>query len=209
MNENYSLIFVYFIYTLRNYTLYCGFQIVENFFKKVFNYQNKLLPTATAKAEALADQYESVFTEEDTEKMPDKGISPFKDMENITIRHSGVIKLLKSLNPKKAIGPDLVHTIILKQYANIIGPILQQIFQQSLDTSNIPVDWLQANITPVFKKGSKTNPANYRPVSLTCITCKLLEHIIFSNIMNDADELDIFKHYQHGFRKGHSCESQL
>ena len=55
---------------------------------------------ATAKAEALADQYESVFTEEDTDKMPDKGISTYKDMENITIRCPRVIKLLKSLNPK-------------------------------------------------------------------------------------------------------------
>ena len=141
--------------------------------------------------------------------MPDKGISPFKDMENITIKHPGVIKLLKSLNPKKAIGPDLVPTIILKQYGDIIGSILQQILQQSIDTSKIPLDWLQANITPVFKKGSKTNPANYRPVSLTCITCKLLECVIFSNIMNKADELNILKHYQHGLRKGHGCKSQL
>ena len=144
---------------------------------------------ATAKAEALADQYESVFTEDDTDKMPDKGISPFKDMENITVRHPGVIKLLKSLNPNKAIGLDLVPTTILKQYTVIIGPILQQIFQQSLDTSYIPIDWLQANITAIF------NPANYRPVSIMCVTCKL-EHIIFSNIMNHADELDTLKHYQ-------------
>ena len=99
----------------------------------------------------------NLFTEEDTDKIPDKGISQFKDMKNITIRHPGVIKLLKSLNPKKVIGPDLVPTTILKQYADIIGPILQQIFQQSLDTTNIRVDWLQANITPMFKKGSKTN----------------------------------------------------
>ena len=91
-------------------------------------HQSKLLTTATAKAEALADQYESVFTEEDTDKMPYKGISPFKDRDNITIRQPGVIKLLKSLSPKKAIGPDLVPTTILKQYADIIGPILQQIF---------------------------------------------------------------------------------
>ena len=140
----------------------------------------------TAKAEVLTDQYKSVFTEEDTDKMPDKCILSFKDMGNITIRPPGVIKLLKSLNSKKAIGPDLVPSTILKQHADIIGPILQQIFQQSLDTSNIPVDWLQANITTIFKKGSKTNPANYRPVSLACVTCKLLELIIFSNVMNHA-----------------------
>ena len=79
----------------------------------------------------------------------------------------------------------------------------------SLLVCYIPVDWLQANITAIFKKGSKTNPAIYRPAYLTYVTCKLLEHIIFSNIMNHADKLDILKHYQHGFRKGHSCESQL
>ena len=154
-------------------------------------HQTTLLVTLTAKAEALAHQYKSLFTEEDTDKMPGKSISPFEDMENITIKNLGVIKLLKSLNPKKAIGLDLVPTKILKQYAHIIGIILQQIFQQSLDTSNIPLDWLQASMTAIFKKGSKTNPANYRPVSLTYITCKLLEHIIFSSIMNHADELDI------------------
>ena len=94
-------------------------------------HQSKLLTTATAKAEALADQYESVFTKEDTEKIPDKGISPFKDMEKITIRHPGVIKLLKSLIPKKAIGSDLVPTTILKQYADIIGPIYNRFFSRA------------------------------------------------------------------------------
>ena len=87
-------------------------------------HQSKLLTMITEQAEALADQYEFVFTEEDIDKMIDKGISPFKDMENIKKRHPEVIKLLKPLNPKKAIGPDLVPTTILKQYADIIGPIL-------------------------------------------------------------------------------------
>ena len=62
---------------------------------------------------------------------------------------------------------------------------------------------------PIFKKGDRHNPANYRPVSLTSVTCKLLEHIIHSNVMAHFDVHHILKDNQHGFRKRRSCESQL
>ena len=52
----------------------------------------------------------------------------------------------------------------------------------SLAQGAVPDDWRQANVAPVFKKGEKYDAANYRPVSLTCICCKTLEHIIVSNI---------------------------
>ena len=64
-------------------------------------------------------------------------------------------------------------------------------------------------MTAVFKKGDRTQPANYRPVSLTCIACKVLEHIISSNIRAHLDQHDILNDFQHGFRKHHSCETQL
>ena len=119
------------------------------------------------------------------------------------------MNLLRKLNPCKAIGPDMVPTSLLKDYAEQIGPILCKIYQQSLDTGIIPEDWLHANITAIYKKGNKTIPANYRPVSLTCISCKIIEHVIFSKIMDHSDKFRILKHYQHGFRKEHSCETQL
>ena len=62
---------------------------------------------------------------------------------------------------------------------------------------------------PLFKKGNKSKPENYRPVSLTSITCKLLEHIIYSNIMDHLEEHKILNPIQHGFRQKRSCESQL
>ena len=168
-----------------------------------------MVTTAEEKAEALASQYETVFTEEDKSNMPEKGPSPYTSMEDIAISTNGIIKLLKLLNPKKAIGPDLVSTYILKEHAETIAPILNTIFQQSLDTGVVPKDWLKANVTAIYKKGSKTTPANYRPVSLTCISCKVLEHIVFSSIMKHSDTNHIIKQYQHGFREKHSCETQL
>ena len=64
-------------------------------------------------------------------------------------------------------------------------------------------------MTPIFKKGDRTAPANYRPISLTSICCKTLEHIVHSQVMNHLEQHKILSDQQHGFRKRRSCESQL
>ena len=122
---------------------------------------NKLVSTSKEKAEVLNDQYKSVFVNEDLSNIPSKGRSPYPSMGSISVSTNGVKCLLDKLNPKKAIGPDMVPTIILKDYSQDIAPILQAIFQQSLDTGEVPDDWKQANISAVFKKGDKHSAANY------------------------------------------------
>ena len=62
---------------------------------------------------------------------------------------------------------------------------------------------------PSLKKGEKCEPANYRPISLTCVLCKLLEHIVASNVVGHLDTNDILYDLQHGFRSKRSCETQL
>ena len=66
-----------------------------------------------------------------------------------------------------------------------------------------------ANIFPLFKKGDGSLACNYRPVSLTCVPCKVLEHIVCSNIMAHLDEYQLLSDRQHAFRKWHSCKTQL
>ena len=73
----------------------------------------------------------------------------------------------------------------------------------------LPDDWVEANVAPVFKKGARHFPANYRPISLTYVCTKLLEHIICKQIMSHFSKNKILTHVQHGFRSKHSCESQL
>ena len=92
-----------------------------------------------------------------------------------------------------------------------IAPILTLIFNLSLETGVVPIDWRKADVVPVYKKGSKSKASrpNYRPISLTCIASKLLEHILVSNIMSHFDDNNVLSQYQHGFRSEHSCESQL
>ena len=91
-------------------------------------------------------------------------------MDKIVVSKEGVIKLLKGLNPSKALGSDELHPRVLKELANKLGPVFSHLFQQSLDTGEIPKEWLLANICPLFKKGD-TLARNYRP-----ITYCLLKH---------------------------------
>ncbi|MCW4309234.1 MAG: reverse transcriptase domain-containing protein [Candidatus Thiodiazotropha endolucinida] len=141
--------------------------------------------------------------------IPDSFQSKVPAMPDIVISANGVLKLLTSLNPSKAAGPDAIKPVVLKELANEIAPIVAAIFQLSLDTGTVPSDWKKAFVTPLFKKGDKTNPANYRPISLTCILCKTMEHIIASNLTRHFEEHNILYDLQHGFRERRSCETQL
>ena len=130
-------------------------------------------------------------------------------MQMIDISIEGVDKLLQGLSPNKASGPDEISPKILKELHHEIAPILTLIFNLSLETGVVPLDWRRADVVPVYKKGSKSKACNYRPISLTCIASKLLEHILVSNIMSHFDDNTLLSQYQHGFRSKHSCESQL
>lgn len=165
--------------------------------------------TSDKKADILNKQFQSVFTKENLTTMPTKGPSPHPEVPPLNITHEGVTKLLKGLNARKATGPDTVPAMILKELSEELTPIICHLFNQSIATGSVPSDWRTAHIVPIFKKGDKTNPANYRPVSLTCILSKAMEHIISSHIMNHLETNNILSDVQHGFRAHRSCESQL
>jgi len=104
-------------------------------------------------------------------------------MTLINIWSAGVSKLLYNLNPHKACGPDNIHGRVLEELNEQVAPILTSIFSKSLKSGEIPKDWKHTNVAPAFKKGEQYKAVNYRPISLTCICCKIMEHIITSNIM--------------------------
>ena len=160
-------------------------------------------------ANILNEQFKKAFTTEDTSSMPNKGTSPHPTMPDIFISNNGLLKLLKNLNPHKATGPDNLPAYFLHNFAEELSPFLTFFFQKSIDTGKIPNDWKQANVVPIFKKGDKHNAINYRPVSLTAICCKILEHILTSNIRKHLTINNILNDSQHGFRSKRSCETQL
>ena len=113
------------------------------------------------------------------------------------------------MDHKKATGPDQVPARILKEASSEIAPTLKYIFEKSYTTGELPDDWKTANISAIYKEGDKKDPANYRPVSLTSICCKIMEHILCSNISKHLDKHNILSDNQHGFRAKRSCETQL
>ena len=90
-----------------------------------------------------------------------------------------------------------------------MAPLLTHIYKASLYQRRIPQDWKTALVFPIHKKGSRKSPANYRPISLTSIPCKILEHLIYSSLYNHLEANSILCDAQHGFRKNRSCETQL
>ena len=110
-------------------------------------------------------------------------------MPDILISESGVLKLLHELKVHKAAGPDQIRPRVLRELSHIIhvAPILTLIYRRSYDTAQVPDDWKKAYVTPVFKKGRRSEAGNYRPISLTCIACKIMEDILVSNIMKHAN----------------------
>ena len=130
-------------------------------------------------------------------------------MPPIDITCQGVENLLTKLDPSKATGPDGISPRILKTLAKETAPILTTIFRHSLKTGCVPTQWKKANVTPVYKKGEHYKASNYRPVSLTSVPSKVMEHIVVSQMMSYLEANSILKANQHGFRKKRSCETQL
>ena len=131
----------------------------------------------------------------------------FPSINSLNITEFGVFKLLDKVDVSKASGPDCIPGRILQNLAKELAPVLHYIFDQSLNSGDLPADYTLANVAPIFKKGIKFQAVNYRPVSLTCITCKLFKHIVCKHILGHLEEHGILTDLQHGFRTGRSCET--
>ena len=162
------------------------------------------------KAELLNDYFSSVFTNEAVGEIP---IIPLKHVNQllteIQITNEMILKQLKGINISKSPGPDGIHAKVLHELADEMAPILLIVYTLSQEEGCVPTQWKEANVTPLFKKGKRRNPGNYRPVSLTAICCKILEIFFRDAIMKHLEDNKIILNDQHGFRGGKSCNTQL
>ena len=97
----------------------------------------------------------------------------------------------------------------MKTCTFFITPPLVLIFKASLFPGQLPSEWKHALIVPAFKKGDRKLPSNYCPISLTSISCKIFEHIIYSSISSYLEKYQLIREEQHGFQKKKSCETQV
>ena len=169
----------------------------------------KLSTDSKSKAEILLEQFSSVFTKRTTGDMPIVTLQVDESLEHLKIEQKGVTKLLMNINPSKAQGPDKIPNSVLKECASELSGAVTYLFQKSLDSGALPDDWISANIAPIYKKGDRHLAENYRPVSLTCVLSKLLEHIICRAMLTHFERNKVLTNLNHGFRAGYSCETQL
>ncbi|XP_022838082.1 uncharacterized protein LOC111365117 [Spodoptera litura] len=105
------------------------------------------------------------------------------NMSQIRIRQREVYRTLRDLDVNKASGPDGIPALVLKTCAPELSPILTRLFRLSLETGLVPVAWKLANVQPVPKKGSRADPNNYRPISVTSILCKSMERVLNNRLL--------------------------
>ena len=115
-----------------------------------------------------------------------------------------VSNILSKIDEKKATGLDMIPNKLLKMAANIAAPSLTPIFSKSILTGIYPNDWKTAKVTPLFKKGIKSDPNNYRPISVIPIISKVFERIVYNQLFHYLDDNKLLLGYQSGFRSLHS-----
>ena len=162
------------------------------------------------KAEELSKYFHSVFVKENTYNLPTIGNrSNGHTVSDINISEDIILKLLDAVDVNKSCGPDLLHPRVLKELRHVLTVPLSLIFKCSFESGLLVEDWKTANVKALFKKGDRCNPSNYRPVSLTCVPCKLFEKLVRDRVVSHMTEHDLFSNAQYGFRSLRSCALHL
>ncbi|CAJ0954760.1 unnamed protein product [Ranitomeya imitator] len=145
------------------------------------------------KANILNTFFSTVFTVENEMlgEIPRNNENPILRVTNLT--QEEVRNRLNKIKIDKSPGPDGIHPRVLRE----------------LTTGSVPQDWRIANVVPIFKKGSKSESGNYRPVSLTSIVGKIFEGFLRDVILDYLNENNCLTPYQHGFMRNRSCQTNL
>ncbi|CAM5158160.1 unnamed protein product, partial [Eretmochelys imbricata] len=151
----------------------------------------------------------SVFTNKVSSQTAALGITKWGRDGQPSVEIEVVRDYLEKLDVHKSMGPDELHPRVLKELAAVIAEPLAIIFENSWGTGEVPDDWKKANVVPIFKKGKKEDPGNYRPVSLTSVPGKIMEQVLKESILKHLHERKVIRNSQHGFTKGMSCLTNL
>ena len=164
-------------------------------------------------AEDLNGYFSSVFTKEDISSLPvaDAKFQGAKSdyLDPLVVTPELVAKKIKAMKDNKSPGVDGIPPKLLMETVEQISIPLARVFNLSLKEGVVPFQWKEANIIPLFKKGSRNKSENYRPVSLTSVICKLLERLIKDHMVDFLFKHKLLNSSQHGFLKARSCLTNM
>ena len=160
-------------------------------------------------AGALNNFFASVFTVENMQNIPEPRKLTDAELRHVNFSSKEISDKIMSLKSHSAPGPDGITVRILQDQCTSLSEALCIVFNKSMHSGVVPEDWRRANITPIFKKGSKSDTGNYRPISLTSIPCKIMESIIRDRTMTFLLNHKLIKGSQHGFMNKKSTTTNL
>nr|XP_047145670.1 uncharacterized protein LOC101240861 [Hydra vulgaris] len=141
----------------------------------------------------LSNHFQSVFNKNEDDELPyfikrTEAICKYSQITQDLVKNK-----LSDLSVDKTVGLDGVNAYVLKNCSNSFSIPLCTIFQKSLDSGCCPEVWKKANVTPLFKNGSRLNPGNYRPISLTSVSIHMISKALSDKISMDVAVIDFSK----------------
>lgn len=182
----------------------------------VMNYGSDVVNSGESICNAFSDYFQSTFLHPDSPSANSQSTllpssvnspDPAADISSVEIDITVVRELLLKLDPSKSAGPDHIPALFLINCAKTISLPISLLFKKSLSVCTVPNVWKSAFVTPVHKKGLKTDILNYRPISKLCLISKVFEKIVYNQIY--ATLKNSFSDFQHGFLRGRSTVSNL
>jgi len=146
---------------------------------------------------------------------PDNGVLPpctnktTNILDSVDVNEFNVLCAINRMKSGFSSGPDGLPAVFFKRLQYTVAKPLSIIFHQLLSVAYVPDDWKKALITPVYKKGPQTDCSNYRPISITCVTSKILERVICCQVREHLVNNNLLHYTQHGFTTGRSTCTNL
>nr|CAD2209582.1 unnamed protein product [Meloidogyne enterolobii]CAD2209606.1 unnamed protein product [Meloidogyne enterolobii] len=172
--------------------------------------ENKFYFSNEEKCNVLGKEFQKNFQNKNINLSNyNRNIIPKTKFLDIDLSTSTVWDVLRSLPNRNSTSPDNIPYILLKYCADTLTKLITDIFRCIIDNGQIPSIWKSSFIIPLYKKGEKSDPKNYRPISLTCTLCRVLERIIAQQLTKFLEDNKFFNKNQFGFLKSRSTTTQL
>ena len=189
-----------------------SFSKVKHSITALLDSDKKLVTERKGLANILQQQFCSVFS--DTHN-PDKSPPTFtvpplsSDDTELVLTQDLIIKAISEIKLDSAPGPDGIPAILLKRCASSMSVPIHLLWSESMSTGIVPGFYKTGYVSPLFKKGSRCNAANYRPVTLTSHVVKVYERVVRKHMVRYLETNNLLSDKQHGFRSNRSCLTQM
>ena len=171
----------------------------------------EVLSLSTDEAKLFANMFSKNSTLDDSNHpIPEFHSRTDSQLEYIRITVKTVTSIISGMDPSKATGPDGIPVILFQKCSPELSPVLAKLYRKCFTESCFPSTWKLPTVIPVFKNsGERSDPRNYRPISLLPVISKIFESVINLSLVKHIESLGLFSDSQYGFRSGRSTADVL